>query len=177
MAKALRRHCYSCDKELPLTPKWFAHRARNRPPYSETCRKCEETSKQEFALQVQDTLPSLLQQVQGYSVDLIANEAIRQSNEIPHSAELLESIMRTFGGVENFGKMFAAHFWQCEPGKAQRTKMLMTVASLILKNSEQGGAKKPIDLWTDEELDTEIQRRMNESRTLTVIPLPVHAIA
>jgi len=30
-------------------------------------------------------------------------------------------------------------------------------------------------LWSDEELDREIEERMKESRTLTVVPLPANA--
>ena len=45
---------------------------------------------------------------------------------------------------------------------ATRTKMLEAVLRLIVKNTEMGGAKKPLEQWSDAELEDELTVALNE---------------
>jgi hypothetical protein len=51
-------------------------------------------------------------------------------------------------------------YFDAPPGGAHRTKLLEGVVRLVTKNTELGGAKKPLMQWTDEEIEAELDQRL-----------------
>lgn len=82
---------------------------------------------------------------------------------VPHSAELLENVMDYFGGVGGFSAVMMKQYFDCKPGSATRSKMLEMMTRLVTTNAEQGGSKKPLTFWTEEELNAEIDQRLEEA--------------
>lgn len=82
---------------------------------------------------------------------------------IPHSAELLEILMEYFGGVRGFANAYMKQFYDAPVGGAFRTKMLDSIVRLVTTNTAMGGAKKPLDLMTEEELEAELRRQVVEA--------------
>ena len=78
--------------------------------------------------------------------------------KVPHSAELLESIMTFYGGVDGFAAMLMKHFWASPSGGQQRGKVLEMISKLVTANADQGGSKIPLALWTEEEGGEGIRR-------------------
>jgi hypothetical protein len=91
--------------------------------------------------------------------------ASRGGENIPHSSELLEGLMNYFGGCSGFAAMMVKQYFDAPPGGAHRTKLLEGIVRLVTKNTELGGAKKPMTQWTDEELEAELDARL---RTLAM---------
>lgn len=88
-------------------------------------------------------------------------EAARQGGEnIPHSSELLERLMEYFGGTSGFSALLVKQYFDSAPGGATRTKMLDSLVRLVVKNTDMGGAKKPLGQWTDDELELELDGRL-----------------
>jgi hypothetical protein len=54
-------------------------------------------------------------------------------------------------------------FYDAPVGGAFRTKMLDTVVRLVKDNTAMGGAKKPLELMTEEELEAELRRQVIEA--------------
>jgi hypothetical protein len=79
---------------------------------------------------------------------------------IPHSAELLERLMEYFGGTSGFSALLVKQFFDSPPGGAARTKILETIVRLVTKNTDQGGAKKPLTQWSEDELEAELDGRL-----------------
>jgi hypothetical protein len=87
--------------------------------------------------------------------------AARQGGEnIPHSSELLERLMEYFGGTSGFSALLVKQYFDSAPGGATRTKMLDSLVRLVVKNTDMGGAKKPLGQWTDDELEKELDSRL-----------------
>ena len=86
--------------------------------------------------------------------------ASRGGENIPHSSELLERVMDYFGGSSGFAAMMVKQYFDSPPGGAHRTKLLEGVVRLVTKNTELGGAKKPLMQWTDEEIESELDQRL-----------------
>lgn len=104
--------------------------------------------------------------------------ASRGGENIPHSSELLERVMDYFGGSSGFAAMMVKQYFDSPPGGAHRTKLLEGVVRLVTKNTELGGAKKPLMQWTDEEIESELDQRLRriavsfEGRLLNVEVTP-----
>lgn len=156
------RHCYECDLDHPLTVEYFFESPKNEPPFDEICIACRKKlnkEKKERNKKAED----VLQRVEALTIEHLSREVVASGNHIPHSAELLSSLYEACGGVENFAKIFWTHFHMAEAGKAQRTKMLGTMVALNVKVVDHGGAKKPLELWTTEELEAEYAGRVMQA--------------
>ncbi len=90
---------------------------------------------------------------------------------IPHPSEMLEVLMSYFGGVAGFANVYMKQYFDAPPGGAFRTKLLDTIVRLTSSNTAMGGAKKPLTLWSDEELDEELTKRLTEAaKILNLVP-------
>jgi hypothetical protein len=54
-------------------------------------------------------------------------------------------------------------YFESPPGGRIRNSILEMIMRLASKNTEQGGAKKPIDLYSEEELENEINKRLEHA--------------
>jgi hypothetical protein len=119
---------------------------------------------------------SALGKIEAQAVESFCSRTISGGANIPHTAEMLESMMNYFGGVNGFSSICMKQYWDAKPGSRIRSGILEMVVRLATKNTEAGGAKKPIDLYTEEELEAEITQRienvilLNQGRVLDVIP-------
>ena len=101
-----------------------------------------------------------LKDVEVGAVNNFLRAAQTGGQSIPHSAELLERLMEYFGGTSGFSALLVKQYFDSPPGGAARTKMLETVVRLVTKNTDQGGAKKPLTQWSEEELEAELDGRL-----------------
>src|SRR5947207_1395641 len=105
------RHCYECDRDLNLTVNYVAEVESNSASFDEICKRYRKKKKRLARQAKLRNRPTILEKIQCLGIDLLGREVIDTGNNVPHSAELLEGIMSAFGGVESFGRIFAAHFW------------------------------------------------------------------
>jgi hypothetical protein len=68
--------------------------------------------------------------------------------------------MNYFGGANGFASLVMKQYFESKPGSRMRNSLLEMVVKLASKNTEQGGARKPVSLYTDEELEAEINGRL-----------------
>lgn len=79
---------------------------------------------------------------------------------------MVEVLYTYFGGVAGFGNAWMKQFYDAPAGGAFRTKMLETIVRLTANNTAMGGAKKPLTLWSEDELEQELQKRVIEAATV-----------
>jgi len=73
---------------------------------------------------------------------------------------VLERLMEYFGGTSGFTSLLVKQYFDSPPGGSARTKILESILRLVTKNTEAGGAKKPLGQWTDAELESELDSRL-----------------
>jgi hypothetical protein len=95
------------------------------------------------------------------ALNAFTKAAGRGGENIPHSSELLERLMEYFGGSSGFAAMMVKQYFDAPPGGSHRTKLLEGIVRLVTKNTELGGAKKPLTQWSDEELEGELDQRLS----------------
>lgn len=95
------------------------------------------------------------------ALNAFTKAAGRGGENIPHSSELLERVMEYFGGSSGFAAMMVKQYFDAPPGGSHRTKLLEGIVRLVTKNTELGGAKKPLTQWSDEELESELDQRLS----------------
>jgi len=101
-----------------------------------------------------------LRDIEVGAVASFVSAASTGGQNIPHSSELLERLMEYFGGTSGFSSLLVKQFFDSPPGGAARTKMLEAIVRLVVKNTDAGGAKKPLGLWSEEELEIELDGRL-----------------
>ena len=157
------RTCMNCGKRLPLTEENF-HKSKDG--FHARCKGCRNAHEKKGRKKKTN---AKLDQIEKGAVDLFLASAKIGGANIPHSSELLEVLMEYFGGARGFANAYMKQFFDAPQGGAFRTKMLDTVVRLVSANTAMGGAKKPLTLWSEDELDQELQKRLME----TVIVNPV----
>jgi hypothetical protein len=148
-----QRQCEECRQVLPLTTKNFAHPPGITTGFQFVCRKCKRSK----------TRKAKLAKIETKAIDTFTNRVVSGGSNIPHTAELLEGIMQYFGGANGFASLVMKQYFESPPGGRIRNSILEMVVRLASKNTEQGGAKKPIDLYSEEELEQEINQRLEQA--------------
>ncbi len=151
--KATTRQCDTCGKVYDLTPKFFPRTPGTQANFQATCKRCKKVIARK----------KKLDRMEGAAVDTFIGRVISGGNNVPHTAELLESMMHYFGGVNGFASMAMKQYWDSPPGSRMRSSLLEMIVRLAAKNTEQGGARKPIQLYTEDELETEIDKRLEQA--------------
>jgi hypothetical protein len=149
--------CISCSKSLPATSENF-HKSKDG--FHARCRKCRN---KKIRKDRQTQRNRKLEEIEKGAVDLFVASARIGGANIPHSSELLEVLMEYFGGVRGFANCYMKQLYDAPAGGAFRTKMLDGVMRLVVGNTAMGGAKKPLELMTEEELESELRRQILEA--------------
>ena len=145
-----------CQHVKPLNDKYWKRYGGKNGDFKTTCKTCDRKA----------VAAKRMDRIERKAVDhMLASVAIGGSN-IPHTAELLESIMHYFGGANGFASMLLKQYFESPPGSRIRTSVLEMIVRLAAKNTEQGGAKKPIQLYSEEELEQEIDNRIRQVASL-----------
>ena len=149
--------CVECGTSYPATPSNF-HKSKDG--LHAKCRKCRNKNARGSRKKKRNRK---LEEIERGAVDLFTAAARIGGANIPHSSELLEVIMEYFGGVRGFSNVFMKQFFDAPVGGAFRTKMLDSVVRLVVGNTAMGGAKKPLELMSEEELEAELRRQVLEA--------------
>ena len=161
------QQCEDCQRVLPLTKKYFAKAPGCTYKFQRCCRKCKK----------QRIRKAHLEKIEATAVESFCSRSISGGVNIPHTAEMLEALMNYFGGVNGFASIAMKQYWDAKPGSRMRSGILEMIVRLTSKNTEAGGARKPIDLYSEEELEEEIEKRISNAillaqgtRLVNVIP-------
>lgn len=149
--------CVGCKQSLPATKKYF-HKSKDG--FHSRCRDCRN---QYVSSQRKQQRNKKLDEIEKGAVKHFVSAARVGGAHIPHSSELLEILMEYFGGVRGFSNAFMKQYYDSPVGGAFRTKMLDSVLRLVTTNTAMGGAKKPLDLMSEEELEAELRRQVIEA--------------
>jgi hypothetical protein len=155
MSAQQAKTCTDCGKTLPASAEHF--RQRKDGLLDIRCLVCRREKlrgkrKKEDARSLRD--------IEVGAVASFMTAATTGGESIPHSCEVLERMMEYFGGVSGFTSLLVKQYFDSQPGGATRTKMLDSVLRLVVKNTDQGGAKKPLGQWTDLELEAALDGRL-----------------
>jgi len=158
------RTCTICGNTHPLTKDFFRWRERDgKSFFTPECRNCITAQKKETAERIKKRRRDSLKKIEAAGVDLYVQSAQAGGSNIPHSAEVLERVFQYFGGVGGFSAMLVKQYYDSPPGSSARNRLLETLCRLVSKNVEQGGAKKPLTLWSEEELELELNDRFQQA--------------
>ena len=156
--------CTSCNKELPLHAFHVAADGRRHSK----CKACRAEGERKRRKKKKD---ERLDRIEADAVDAFCQVARMGGSNVPHSAELVETILEYMGGVHGFSNLFMKQYYDSPPGGAHRTRMLETMVRLVTNNTAMGGAKKPLSHWSEDELEDELRQRLMET-AITIRALP-----
>ena len=151
--------CKLCGKDFPDTTEFFA----DGDKVKNLCRLCVSKRRKADRKKAKRKRVSSLQRLEEAGVDLYVKASQTGGSNIPHSAEVIERIFQYFGGVGGFSSLIVKQYYDSAPGSSTRSKLIETIIRLVSKNVELGGAKKPLTLWSEDELELELQSRFNDA--------------
>lgn len=158
------RTCSICGVDKPLDKANFRWRVQDDKGYfTAECKSCIARAKEVSAQRAEIRRQQELQKIEQRGVDVFTRTAMQGGSSIPHTAELVERVFGYFGGVGGFSAVLVKQYWDSPAGGSARSRLLETMCRLVTKNVESGGAKKPLQLWTEEELEQELEQRMVEA--------------
>ena len=163
------RLCERCGNSFPLTEEHFASRDG---AYRAYCRTCGKADKKEERRRAKAKRRAALAKVEASGVDFWLSQIKAGGSNIPHSAEVIERVIEYFGGTGGFAAMLVKQYYDSPPGGTARNRMLETICRLVSKNVDQGGVKRPLSLWSEDELEQELQVRFTQA--VQVIQGEVH---
>lgn len=149
--------CIDCGESFPLSRDHF--RAKKDGSWDTRCVMCRAKVNRGKKAKQKKVDSAAIEQG---ALSAFTEAASRGGANIPHSSELLERVMEYFGGTNGFAALMVKQYFDAPPGGAHRTKLLEGIVRLVTKNTELGGAKKPLDQWSDEELEAELDGRLKQ---------------
>ena len=152
-----KKTCGVCANEYNDAPENWSKKAPS------TCKLCLLQQQKKQAERKQARRAKRLAKIESAGVDLFAEIATNGGSNIPHSAEVLERVFQYFGGVSGFASILVKQYYDSPPGSSARNKLIETITRLVSKNVEAGGAKKPLSLWTEDELEAELDARFQQA--------------
>lgn len=156
------RTCNVCGNTFPLDKQHFRWR-KDYEAFTSECLNCRakqrRESKDKAALKREETL----REIEEGGVDLFLKAASRGGSNIPHTAEVIERIFQYFGGTGGMAAVMVKQYWDSPPGSSARNRLLETICRMVTKNVDSGGAKKPLSLWTEDELEAELDKRFEQA--------------
>lgn len=159
--------------EVADAERYFDRDSQSKDGFKKICKACR--SEQAALHESADALKQL-QHIDRSILRRLANARPGGPN-VPHSADLLERIYTIIGGANGMAALLMKTFMQAAPGSPTQQKILAQIMALTHQNTEVGGAKKPVDLLSDEEVDAEIERLlkaksvpMDQTHTLKILP-------
>jgi hypothetical protein len=156
--------CSICGKEKPLNKDNFRWRVQDGNGYfTAECKSCISAAKKISRQRAEERRQKELQRIEQHGVDAFIRSTVHGGSNIPHTAELVERVFQYFGGVGGFSAVLVKQFWDSPPGGSARNRLMETMCRLVTKNVESGGAKKPLQLWSEEDLEKELEQRMAEA--------------
>ena len=151
--------CVECAEVLPDEPVHF-------PVFRKQCTMCigcVTRRKRRAAAKKEEWRSRRMAKMERQAIDTLLKSSKTGGASVPHSAELLEQLMEFFGGTAGFGSILTKQYFDAKPGSTTRTKMLELVTRLVTTNADQGGSKRPLTFWSEDELNEEIEQRIQET--------------
>lgn len=145
-AEGKEKWCSMCGNKLPLSE--FHRDPETHDGFKPHCRSCRAQRHQEDRAEQQD---KRLTEVEEEGLEVLSTLS-RGGTFVPHSQELVEALIRPFGGVDGFAKVAYACYYQCRPGSQMRVRILNMIAQMVMKNSELGQAEQRMEDFSDEDL-------------------------
>lgn len=146
------RTCSACELPKELTGKHFP-KIKGSDDFSPVCKSCTKALMQK----------KKLERLEANACGDFLKKASRGGSEIPHTSEMLESIMHLLGGSHGFASALISQYHAAPAGGRIRTQILEMVAKLANQVAESGATRAPIALMSDSELEAELNKRIEES--------------
>ena len=166
--KAKRTICRQCAEEYDNTPLNFPVYMKAR----KLCLKCVANRRRVNQERKREQRARVVAKTEEQILDTFckAVKHKRGGSKIPHSAELLESSMQLIGGVDGLSALIVKQMLESKPGGAIRNKCLELLTRLVTTNTELEGSAKNLELWQEEELQAELDRKLKEAAEAYEIP-------
>lgn len=184
MSDRLTQRCSTCRKIKPLRAQYFDFKNVAEQTFHNVCRDCRaeernrelenpqipienqylesqraliEQERLQLAVDKQLLIQAGLREMCLFNVEKILSFH-NAGGSVPHAAEMVEAFSHIFGGPMGIAGQMACLYYDESTKQSERIRILEMINRTILKNTEMGGANKPADLMTDEDLAREREK-------------------
>lgn len=144
------RTCEACGVPKQLIAKNFRSLPKTDTKFDHVCKPCR------AALIRKQKLDRL----EHRACNNFLEKANSGGSNIPHTSEILESIVTLMGGANGLASALMAQYHAAPPGGRIRTSLLQMIFKLSQDVADSGATRAPAALLSDEELEAAIEERM-----------------
>jgi len=165
-----KKYCTTCGFKMPLSE--FHKDSTKEDGHRDTCRECRakinsEKKERDLATQIKQMEEEGLRTLDGLASG---------GSYDPHVNEVLEALMRPFGGVQGWAKHLFATYLACDPGSQKRVKIHDMMLQLAGKVTKLGLAERQLDMMEEKDLlevmrDHIVDFQKGNNLSPTAIPL------
>lgn len=151
--------CRGCKRVLPLNEQWFNRDRTCKTGFKYICVECMANSR--TAKQDKKIL-AVSQQMDTKLLKIFGEALAGYKGGVPHVARFAEAILKATGGIDGYMQHLMASRLMAKPGSAIRLKYDQLLYSFILKSSELGAAKIPVEMMGEQECLDELENIYEE---------------
>lgn len=153
------KRCRVCQRDKPLHDDYWHRDIHSPDGYRHACAQCRnEKATYEKEQIVDDVFASLEKK----GIEHLATLA-EGGSQLPHMAEVYESIMDGFGGPRLFAQHLIACYFHPQTSQHIKAKLLQSVIGLSVKVSDSGLIARDLDGVPTEELQRMLEDRMRKA--------------
>lgn len=161
--------CNTCEQMLPLTE---FHVNRYRPDgRGDQCKTCCKTIAKEKAAIVMQNQQAIDDRIRDRLEAML--DACEKNDQlgamrpgVPHTVQLFEQVMQAIGGPEGWALQMGVTFLISEPGSVNRQRILRSIQEMSESVVKMGGARMPLDLMTDDDLESLVAEKAQRTLRL-----------
>jgi len=144
------RACHGCDQDLPVS---------EFEGNSVVCVHCDKHREREARKYIRKATKKVDAQLLSHMEAFIEKHKNRPpSGELPHVGTAAELFLEAYGGLDGLALLHVSEFLTAKPGGSVRQRHLAEVRKLHEKAEAAGYTKKPLSMYTLEELEEQIER-------------------
>ena len=152
------KECRQCSVIYPITKEFWHRDNSSTDGFRHTCKMCRAEDLEDKR---KEEIDSRLKKLEEGGFDLL-DKLVQGGSNVPHMAETFQRIMEAFGGPGGFAQQLIATYYRATPGSQQRQRILDSIMRLNNKVSESGAAQKSLEELSNEELDQEIEKSIQQ---------------
>lgn len=157
--------CACCREEYPRNDTYFTPDPSMPDGYRPKCANCRSAQSRKKHMRMVRNRVRKLDKASMAIIDAIAE----RGTAVPHIAEVFQRLMDAYGGAAGLARHHMAQYLSSKPGSQIRQRMIEGIIKLSIKVTDHGGARKPVEMMDDEELEREYQQRFLQA-TAKLLP-------
>lgn len=165
------KDCAGCGQVYPLSRLYWHADSNTDTGFHSHCKSCRlgKKAKEQIDL-AEQALAEKVKEAQATSLAILdVMQVPKNYSRVPHMAELYERMIEVFGGPQGIAQHYLLTFLAAKPGSSIRQKIMQSMMNLSVMVSQDGKARVPLELMSEEDVDRAIEEKAKQVLKIAVV--------